>query len=209
MKKILVISLCCIALLQVACSQQSTAPSTAPAAPEAGPEAPEVTSDSENVDIVFEAEEETVEEADSNESTEVRTIIYAANDSRLFHNIGSLIDGKWVQAPTASTTYNYLVYGPFATDWGSGKGRATFEITIDDVSKDDEIIAKLAVFDETRRETLTLHDLHRSEIATAGAVSNIALDFNLANRANHQIQLLVYWMNNSKMSIGNIKVELP
>ncbi len=159
--------------------------------------------------VAAEEEDDDDEEETEDNDAEARTIVYAANDSRLLHNVGALdTKGYWSIAPTAKSTVNYLVYGPFATDWGGGKGKVSFNLSIDNVTKDSQEVAILAVFDETLRTTVSWLRLKRSDFTTANTMQTFEFDMDLYGRDGDKMQLLVYWMNNSTMAVGDIKVEL-
>ncbi len=139
----------------------------------------------------------------------VRTIIYKANSKRLLHNVGAYDPAKgWTVGMSSTEAPNYLIYGPFDTDWGGGTGKATFTLMIDDVTKDTKDVAIIAVFDETLRSTVSYLKVKRSDFSTANQMRNFELDMDLAGRDGNKMQLLVYWLTNTTISAGDITLEM-
>lgn len=132
--------------------------------------------------------------------------IYEA-ESDLSHRRGRRSGvGWWVNVREHSE--GYMAYGPYATDWGEGSGRADFVLMIDNHVIDNDVVLTLDVYDADDDRVLARRTVRRQAFDNASEYQTFSLDFNLSGRAEHQMETRVYWYDNSSVWLDKVLVSL-
>ena len=136
----------------------------------------------------------------------VRAVVYEA-ESMLSHGPGR-VDGDGWSANTAADAPGHMVYGPYATDWGTGSAQAVFHLQVDNVTAANDLVVTLDVFDATSQVILASRQVHRHDLRAPGAYQRFRLDFPLDGRAGHAFETRIYWHDTSYVKVDKVVVNL-
>ncbi|VUD69089.1 hypothetical protein TDB9533_04455 [Thalassocella blandensis] len=133
------------------------------------------------------------------------SLVYQAEGSSMGHNIGRA-DGDGWSANTAADVRGHMLYGPYATNWGTGRKRAVFRTLVDNVTAGG-IVAKIDIYDVTAGQVLAQRDIPRNAFHTAGQYQDITLDFDLTGRQGHKMEARFWWEDISYVKVDYLKIE--
>jgi hypothetical protein len=140
------------------------------------------------------------------ERPQVRERHYEAEGNDLQHNIGRLDQDGW-SADTQLDDTGYMIYGPYARDWGGGLNTAQFRLLIDVVDARDDTVVTLDIHDADAQEILVSRPIPRSAFSADFRYQDFTLDFNLAGRLGHAIETRVRWHDVSYVRVDKITVS--
>jgi hypothetical protein len=133
------------------------------------------------------------------------TFVYEAEQA-LSHRIGYANGEGWA----VNTTYSagHMAYGPYATTWGQGGGKAVFRMMIDNRSADNGRVLTVDVFDADTNEILATRDIRRQEFDQTFTYQDFELWFELRSRIGHRMETRVYWHDTAYINLDKVTVYL-
>ena len=126
-------------------------------------------------------------------------------ESDLYHQIGR-VDGIGWSANTREHRRGHLIYGPYSDRWGEGLRTARFRMMVDNVT-DGGQVASIDVYDYSSDEVLASKEIRRSVFFTPFEYQNIDLDFDLAGRFGHKIEVRVWWTDRSYVNVDYVEIH--
>jgi hypothetical protein len=125
----------------------------------------------------------------------------------LSHLIGR-VDGDGWSASTGSDSASYLVYGPYATDWGNAAAQVVIYLLVDNNSANNDVVATLDINDATISQVVASRPIHRGELRAPLQYQRFSLNVDLANRGGHKMESRLYWNKTSYVRVKNVIVNL-
>jgi|GEM_PF-4813172 len=135
-----------------------------------------------------------------------RAFIYEA-ERDLKHAIGYAEGAGWA-VNTAGHARGTLVYGPYATNWGSGAGKAVFRIMIDNNSSNNVPVANLDVYCYDSNRLIATKELRRGDFTRNFEYQDFDLWFDLRLCAGQQMEVRLGWLAQAYMNIDKVTVHL-
>ncbi|MBR58319.1 MAG: hypothetical protein CMH54_09895 [Myxococcales bacterium] len=136
------------------------------------------------------------------ETTQV--YIYEA-ETDFLHATGSAVDGGWA-ANTQDHEAGHMLYGPYTTEWTGSSGTAEFTIMIDVIDSDDLEVVTIDVYDATDDEILAIREIKRTEFNAPWTYQTFGIDFSLAGKHGHVMEVRAYWTDICAMTIDKVTV---
>jgi hypothetical protein len=133
------------------------------------------------------------------------TFVYEAEQA-LSHRMGYADGAGW--AVNVTSTSGHLAYGPYATTWGQGGGKAVFRMMIDNRSADNGRVLTVDVFDTDTNEILATRDIRRQEFDQTLTYQDFELWFELRSRIGHRMETRVYWHDTAYINLDKVTVHL-
>jgi hypothetical protein len=133
------------------------------------------------------------------------TFVYEAEQA-LSHQIGSANGDGW--AASTALSAGHLAYGPYATTWGQGGGKAVFRLMIDNRSADNVRVLTVDVYDADMNEILATRDIRRQEFDAALTYQDFELWFELRARVGHRMETRVYWHDTAYIKLDKVTVHV-
>ncbi|MBZ4375213.1 hypothetical protein [Corallococcus sp. AS-1-6] len=135
-----------------------------------------------------------------------RTFTYEA-ETDLNHGIGYADASGWA-ANVASQSTGHLTYGPYATNWGSGAGKAVFRLMVDDTTYNNLTVATIDIYCYDTDKVLATHDILRGDFAHPFQYQDFALWFDLTTCSNQRVETRVRWLDRAFMNIDKVTVYI-
>ncbi len=135
-----------------------------------------------------------------------RSFVYEA-ETQLSHGMGYAHRSGWA-ANTAAHTRGHLVYGPYATNWGSGAGKAVFRLMIDNNSANNRAVAALEVNCATSDRVIARQEILRGDFSSPLVYQDFELWFDLQSCANQRMEVRLDWYAQAYMNVDKVTVYL-
>jgi len=135
-----------------------------------------------------------------------QTFVYEA-ETDLGHGPGTMETDGWA-ANTANHEADFIVFGPYATDWYGHIGTAVFRMMIDIVDDADYEIAVVEVYDYTTGTVLASRSITRNEFTAPMTYQGFPLAFNLTGSIGHMMEVRVMWKDISYLKVDSITVSM-
>ncbi|MCY0997339.1 hypothetical protein OWM54_09350 [Myxococcus sp. MISCRS1] len=135
-----------------------------------------------------------------------RTFVYEA-ETELAHEIGYLDASGWA-ASVSNQNSGYLVFGPYATNWGTGAGKAVFRLMTDNTTSNNLAIAKLEIHCHNSDRTIASHDILRGDFSSPLQYQEFELWFDLAPCVSEQMEVRLRWLDRAFMNIDKVTVYI-
>lgn len=133
-----------------------------------------------------------------------RTFVYEA-ETDLGHEIGYFDAAGWA-ANVSSQNAGYLVFGPYATNWGAGAGKAVFRLMIDNTTSNNVAVARIEVHCHNSDRTIAFHEVLRGDFAAPLQYQDFDLWFDLTLCASEQMEVRLRWLDRAFMNIDRVTV---
>ena len=99
----------------------------------------------------------------------------------------------------------YLCYGPYLSGFAPGDKMATFNLKIDDITSDNEVVATIDAFDSAIGEVIATREIKRKEFITANSYQKFNINF-YCPESNHELEFRVFYHGKSDLSFDNVEV---
>ncbi len=126
----------------------------------------------------------------------------------LSHNIGRAEDDGW-SANTESDNPGFLIYGPYASDWGSEEVSVDFQMMSDNVNGNNDIVATLDIHDYTEFDIVATKNIYRYDFNNPNIFQSFNLKASLAGREGHLMESRIYWYDQAYIKVRNVIVNYP
>jgi hypothetical protein len=121
----------------------------------------------------------------------------------LGHNTG-VADGDGWGANTADHAEGHMVYGPYVADLGPGPQTASFQLLVDVVDADDDVVATIDVFDANVERVLATRDLRRSDFDADFQYKIFNLDY--VQVGGHRMEFRVFYHRRALVRVRTVAV---
>jgi hypothetical protein len=113
----------------------------------------------------------------------------------------------WGDDEHNSSIRGYLVYGPYADNWGEGWGEATFRLKSELLGNDRHEVV-LDIWDSTEKEVLAYWSLSRDSFEEKLSMQEFKLGFSTYGRKNNKMETRVWWKDDLDVWVGDVTVEM-
>ena len=132
-------------------------------------------------------------------------ITYQAEDE-LDHATGRRLGDGWQATPNEDEA-GYLVFGPYAHNWGEGQVSVDYRLLIDSNREHNDDVLHLEVYDADEEEVLVQHTLKPEDFESAWIYQSFVVNVDLAGRLGHRLESRVYWKGRSFIRIDSVQVR--
>lgn len=115
-------------------------------------------------------------------------------------------DGSTRSANVAQDAVGYLTYGPYITRLPADNYQATWRMSIDNVTADNEPVVMIDVYTIDTNTILATRTITRQEFAQANVFQDFTLDF-AYNTPGNRLEWRTYWHDNSYLKLDYIEVR--
>jgi hypothetical protein len=126
----------------------------------------------------------------------------------LEHEVGVANGSGWA-AGTDAHSAGHLVFGPYATHFPAGPITVLFDLQIDVIDTEDEVIVTLDIYDSDAGEPLVTREVRRAEFEAPFQTQSFDLSADLSERAGHRIETRVFWHARAFTKVDRIGVYGP
>jgi len=136
-----------------------------------------------------------------------RTITFEAEDTLPQHmQIGQLhANGMGIFATVDDPVNNFLAFGPYTKEFNIGPRSAEFFLHVDNVTNDNEIIARIDVHNVQQFRVLAERNLRRSDFSIPFQNSSFLLEFE--NPLDSELEFRVYYYGFSYLFYDKVIVK--
>jgi len=155
------------------------------------------------------------ESAETNVTNQVSALI-AGNDVKVLRyqpeydeQLAKLIgrrDGSTRSANVAQDSASYLTYGPYITRLPADTYQATWRMSIDNVTADNEPVVMIDVYTIDTDTVLATRTITRQEFTQAGVSQDFTLNFTY-NTPGNRLEWRTYWYDNSYLKVDYVEVR--
>ncbi|NVJ23894.1 MULTISPECIES: hypothetical protein [Myxococcus] len=135
-----------------------------------------------------------------------RNFTYEA-EADLAHEIGYADASGWA-ANVPNQSNGFLVYGPYATNWGAGAGKAVFRLMVDNVSSNNLAVARIEIHCHDSNRTIAAQDVLRGDFAQPFQYQEFDLWFDLTLCSSDRMEVRVRWLDRAFMNIEKVTVHI-
>lgn len=126
--------------------------------------------------------------------------------SQLQHKIGRGENNGW-SVNTSQDTADFMIYGPYATNWGKGETQAVFRLTADNNTATDMDVVTIDIYDATAGQIVTRRTIRRQELPPPHVMGEYILNFSMAEREGHRMETRVYSHGVSYLNVQSVTVR--
>jgi hypothetical protein len=136
--------------------------------------------------------------------TTVTTTSYSP-ESDLSHGAGHGDSGSWI-AEEGIDGQGHILFGPYATDWGSGSIQAVFIVQVANISMEGTA-AIIDIYDHTSDEVLAQSSLEYQDFTGIGVSQAFPINAGLAGREGHELEARLYWYGGATIRVDQLRVH--
>jgi len=120
---------------------------------------------------------------------------------------GAVYPDAW-GAKTNDYANGFLAYGPYATNWGEGSGKATFWLAVDE-NNNSNVIATLSVYDSTDNAVVAERQIKRNDFRSEKAYQPFTLSFTMKpGKGGHSMETRVQWKDDHHLWLDKVDVVI-